>query len=116
MIPVIADVLVTFLEGIYLLFLLDKEEARSRAAEVFLFICLAASVAIASCLGMPLMQKYFMQACIIIFIGRLAYVSGIVKMGFYAVSHILLMCMSEFLVMGAWGFFDRPVLSVTAVS
>lgn len=112
MISVITDVLVTFLEGIYLLFLLDKEEVRSRAAEAFLFICLAVFVAFASYLGMPLMQKYFMQVCIIIFIGCLAYASGIVKMGFYAVSHILLMCMSEFLVMGAWGFFDRPVLSV----
>lgn len=110
--PVILDVSVTCLEEFYLLFLFGKEKVKSRAAIVFLFFCLVVSIAVASYFNMPLIPKFIMQISIIVFWGYDAYEMSRLRLVFYAVSHILMMSMSEFVVMAAWGFFDEPVLSV----
>lgn len=110
--PVILDVSVTCLEEFYLLFLFGKEKVKSRAAIVFLFFCLVVSIAVASYFNMPLIPKFIMQISIIVFWGYGAYEMSRLRIVFYAVSHILMMSMSEFVVMVAWGFFDEPVLSV----
>ena len=110
--PVIIDVSITCLEEFYLLFLLGKEKVKSKAAVALLFLCLAGSTAVVSYFSMPLIPTYIMQTGIIVFMGDYAYETGRLRLFFYAVSHILIMCMSEFVVMVAWGFFDQPVFSV----
>lgn len=109
---VILDVSITCLEEFFLLYLFGKERVKSRAAIACLFLCLVVSIAVASYFSMPLIPKFIMQISIIVFLGAYAYEICRLRLVFYAISHILIMCMSEFAVMVAWGFFDEPVLSV----
>ena len=106
----LADAFMICLESVYLLFMLGKEEGKSRMAKAFLFASLVTVHAGMRDLRMPIFLKMVIPVVLVTMAGPFAYEAGRIKLGFLAVAVLILSYASEIVVKLVWGFMNQPVL------
>ena len=106
----LADVFMICLESFYLLFMLGKEEGKSRMSKAFLFASLVTVHAGMRDLRMPIFLKMVVPVVLVVMAGPFAYEAGRIKLGFLAAAVLILSYASEIVVKLVWGFMNQPVL------